>query len=117
MLSDKKTAVDLVEARITKLEQDLLEQHKLAIKTKNKYEELEEKFKNEEFKKLEKKTLQELQARLQEHAKANARAIFETDRIKDKIEENKEMLKILQGGQTTGGDQGGPEDDGDAGDE
>lgn len=95
-LADKKTAVELVEARITKLRQDLLEQHKLAIKTKNKYEELEEKLKSDEFKKLEKKTLQELQARLQEHAKTNAQAVLETDRIKDKIEENKELLEILK---------------------
>ncbi len=41
--------------------------------------------------------MQELQARLQEHAKANAQAVLETDKIKDKIEENKELLEILKG--------------------
>ena len=94
---EKKSAVELLEARITVQEAKLVAVGNAAIEAKLKFEELSELIAEMQETGVDQREIQKVIDRAEEHKQANIKSYQEYEQLKVKLEENKEMLKILKG--------------------
>ena len=95
--AEKKSAVELLEARIAVQEAKLVTVGNAAIEAKLKFEELLELIAEMQEMEVDQKETQKVIDRAEEHKQTNIRNYKEYEQLKVKLEENKEMLKILKG--------------------
>ena len=94
---EKKSAVELLEARIAVQEAKLVAVGNAAIEAKLKFEELSELVVEMQKTGVDQKEIQKVIDRAEEHKQVNIKNYQEYEQLKVKLEENKEMLKILKG--------------------
>ena len=94
---EKKSAVELLEARIAVQEAKLVAVGNAALEAKLKFEELSELITEMQETEVDQKEIQKVIDRAEEHKQANIRNYQEYEQLRVKLEENKEMLKILRG--------------------
>ena len=95
--AEKKSAIELLEARIAVQEAKLVAVGNAAIEAKLKFEELSELIAEMQEAKVDQKEIQKVIDRAEKHKQANIENYQEWRQLKVKLEENKEMLKILKG--------------------
>ena len=95
--AEKKSAVELLEARIAVQEAKLVTVGNAAIEAKLKFEELSELIAEMQETGVDQREIQKVVDRAEEHKQANIKSYQEYEQLKVKLEENKEMLKILKG--------------------
>ena len=95
--AEKKSAVELLEARIAVQETKLVAVGNAAIEAKLKFEELSALIAEMQEAKVDQKEIQKVIDRAEEHKQANIENYQEWRQLKVRLEENKEMLKILKG--------------------
>lgn len=95
--AEKKSAVELLEARISVQEAKLVAVGNAAIEAKLKFEELSELIAEMQETEVDQKEIQKFMDRAKEHKQVNIKNYQEYEQLRVKLEENKEMLKILKG--------------------
>lgn len=95
--AEKKSAIELLEARIAVQEAKLVAVGNAAIEAKLKFEELSALIAEMQEAEVDRKEIQKVIDRAEEHKQANIKNYREWGQLKVKLEENKEMLKILKG--------------------
>ena len=94
---EKKSAVELLEARIAVQEAKLVAVGNAVVEAKLKFEELSELVAEMQKAGVDQKEIQKVSDRTEEHKQANIKNYSEYEQLKVKLEENKEMLKMLKG--------------------
>jgi len=92
-----RSTVELLEARIAVQEAKLVAVGNASIEAKLKFEELSELVAEMQKTEVDQKEIQKVIDRAEEHKQANIKNYREYEQLKVKLEENKEMLKILKG--------------------
>ena len=92
-----RSTVELLEARIAVQEAKLVAVGNAAIEAKLKFEELSALIAEMQEAKVDQKEIQKVIDRAEEHKQANIENYQEWRQLKVRLEENKEMLKILKG--------------------